>query len=282
MTSSVWSHPGGDLLKYSVSERATLSPPREPSTVSPPPRVPVPEPGRGGRIALVVTGCVGLLLSLGVTAAGSTLLGVHVASRDPAGFVMSGEDHFATDTYALTSESFTIHSDAPTVMAPETLVGGRKVQVTGSASTPVFAGVALTDDVADYLADVRHAEVVDLASRDTGAAEPVYDVTEGHSPTKFPAELDIWAVQASGPGTVSLEWPDDEGDWTLVVMNADGSREVAADIAVDATVQWLGWVSHALLIGGTLGLVLALTTLYVGLQAGEGRPSGSNGRQVHT
>ena len=40
-----------------------------------------------------------------------------------------------------------------------------------------------------------------------------------------------------------ITWPVETGNWTLVVMNADGSRNVVSDVAVGATVPAAGWVA---------------------------------------
>jgi hypothetical protein len=255
---------------YPVHVRAQVEPKPPPAPASRPVRR-----RRGSdRLLLVATGTLGLLLSLTVSAVGSALLGMEVASRDPAGSVMNGDDHFSTETYALVSESFTIHSDAGTPMLPETLMGDTEVQVTGTTGVPIFVGVAATDDVADYLDRVEYAEVVDLRTSDTGDVEPVYDVTGDLAPAVPPEALDIWSAQASGTGTVSLVWPVDEGSWTLVVMNTDGSADVAAHVSVDGSPPWLGWASAALLIGATAGLLLSLVTLYAGLRD-QDPPAGS-------
>jgi len=255
-------------MTVSTPAPETRPPVREPGASRTPPPPGSAHGGWGaGRVVLAVLGCIGLPFSLMVAAAGSVLLGVDVASRDHAGFVMSGDDYFSTDTYALVSENITIHADVPTAMVPETFVGDTKVQVTGAKGVAIFVGVAATEDVAGYLERVRHAEVVDLRTSDTGDVVPVYDVTGRRAPTVPPEDLDIWSAQASGTGTVSLEWPADQGDWTLVVMNADASADVAADVSVSASLPWLGWVSATLLIGATLSLVLSLVTLYAGVRS---------------
>ena len=62
-----------------------------------------------------------------------------------------------------------------------------------------------------------------------------------------------------------ITWPVETGDWTLLVMNADGSRNVAADVAIGATVPVAGWVVAALVGAGALLMILSAGLFYAGL-----------------
>jgi hypothetical protein len=53
-------------------------------------------------------------------------------------------------------------------------------------------------------------------------------------------------------GTQTLTWKVRDGDWSVVLMNADGSRGVAADIDLGAKLSFLLWVALGLLVGGVL------------------------------
>jgi hypothetical protein len=247
--------------------RLELSAPSAPATAPVPPSSPgsaatAPTPPRrvgwtAGRVIALVSGCLLLLFSLGVGAAGTVAAVVDRTARDDAGFVMSDEEPLTTDTFALVSEELTIHTDSTSADLPHAILGDAKVEATAADGSMIFVGVARSADLAGYLGGVRQARVTDLDSAD-GGWDPEYVVSGQDAPAVPPAQADVWAAQASGTGTVSVTWPVEDGDWTVVVMNADGTADVSADVAVGATLDWLGWVAVALLVGAGVGLLLAV------------------------
>ncbi|HSC51218.1 MAG TPA: hypothetical protein VLD16_13220, partial [Gaiellaceae bacterium] len=70
------------------------------------------------------------------------------------------------------------------------------------------------------------------------------------APRAPPTAQSFWAASASGVGTQTLSWKVRDGDWSVVLMNADGSRGVAADVDLGAKLSFLLWVAIGLLIGG--------------------------------
>ena len=53
-------------------------------------------------------------------------------------------------------------------------------------------------------------------------------------------------------GTQTVTWKVREGDWSVVLMNADGSRGVIAEVDLGAKLSFLLWVAIGLLMGGVL------------------------------
>jgi hypothetical protein len=72
-------------------------------------------------------------------------------------------------------------------------------------------------------------------------------------------------------GTQTVTWKVREGDWSVVLMNADGSRGVVADIDLGAKLSFLLWVAIGSLIGGVL--VIGGSTALIVLAAQTRQPS---------
>jgi hypothetical protein len=251
--------PGSGTLTLSSPAPGTSSSPEAPP--SPKPAAPVRPGWSAGRVVALVGGCLLLLVSLGLGAAGAAAAVADQVVRDDAGFVMSDDERLSTDTYALVSDQIIIHTDSASADLPESILGDAKIEATGADGSAIFVGVARTADVEEYLDGVLQAEVVDLDSTEGGGLDPEYLVTGQDAPSVPPTEVDLWAAQGTGSGTVSVVWPVEDGDWTVVVMNADGTADVTADVAVGATLDWLGWAAVALLIAAGIGLVLSALTV---------------------
>ena len=76
---------------------------------------------------------------------------------------------------------------------------------------------------------------------------------------------------ASGTGGQELLWAPAAGDWTLVVMNADGSRPVVADLSFGATAPGLSAVWGGLFGLGGAALVLGSLIVALTLWSASGR-----------
>ncbi len=231
----------------------------------PPPRSTPPPPSSdwsAGRVAALVIGVIVLMGAVTLAMFGITLAFADNGFRDDDGFLMSGEATFSTPAYAITSESMEIHAEGGGENVPRALLGDARLTAVPNGDAPVFIGLARTSDVREYLAGVGQARVVGFTN-----AHPDYRTTTGVSPATAPTDTDIWVAQSSGTGTQSLTWSIENGDWTVVVMNADGSRGVSADLSAGATVPALGWLVSTVLVLAGVGLVLAFVLMFVALRS---------------
>jgi hypothetical protein len=183
--------------------------------------------------------------------------------------LLDGVDDERRDGDYLTSDETTLRADGNALSVEESdfdglsgdrFLGDARVRATSSdPDESVFVGIARTDDVADYLRDVEHSTVTDVD-------DPEYVEHDGGAPATDPAELDIWVAQSSGPGTQSVEWTPEEGEWTAVIMNADGTAGVDVQADVGATVPVLEKVVDGLWITGAAFALVGAALVAVGLR----------------
>ena len=73
----------------------------------------------------------------------------------------------------------------------------------------------------------------------------------------------LWDARATGGGTQTVVWPVRSGDWTMVAMNADGSRPVSVRVNVAATLPALPWLAGGLLAGEVVVLAGGILLLVI-------------------
>jgi hypothetical protein len=155
-------------------------------------------------------------------------------------------------------------------------LGTAQLEVTPlDGGTAVFLGVARTRDVAAYLGDVGHHEIGDLGWRwDSDRMGPGrMRGVSGGAPEEPPTDTDIWVAETSGTGTQVLDWRPQDGNWTIVVMRADGSAGIDVEARAGATVPGLTWIAVALLVtGGVLAVVGAVLVAVAVHRAQHGPP----------
>ena len=86
-----------------------------------------------------------------------------------------------------------------------------------------------------------------------------------------PGQQTFWTEQVSGAGRQQLDWDPSDGDWTAVVMNADGSAGVATDLRVGAELPALTGIAWGLLIGGALLTVIAVLLIVLAARSRQPR-----------
>jgi hypothetical protein len=236
-------------------------------TASPAATAVQPTSPRGGKVLLIVLGSLGTLLALALVA-GGVALAIADTQRDADGFLSAPTERFSTEAYALTHEGLEIGVSETPDWVVERL---GTIRVQASSSEAVFVGVGPTDDVGRYLDGVAYDELTRLDFRPFRQETRAYS---GGAPAAPPGEQSFWVASAAGTGTSSFSWKIAEGTWSVVLMNADGSRGVAADIELGAKVGWLLWVGLLLVgVGGLIGLASG-AMIFFGVRTAGGEAEG--------
>jgi hypothetical protein len=223
-----------------------------------------PAPRRsGGRIASIVAGGIAAVLAIGLIAVGALLLWGD-SEKDDQGYLSTGKDRYAASTYALASDNLDIDLDGAGWIMDRDDLGKVRLEVESSAGEPVFVGIARTSDVSDYLRGTAYTEVIDVDYSPFHASYRDRD-RRGDRPA-LPADQDFWAASSHGSGTQTVSWDLQDGDWSIVVMNADGSRGVDTDISAAAKIPFLGTLGWVSLGGALMLLITAGALMYLGLR----------------
>ena len=212
-------------------------------------------PSRAGGIVLIVIGSIVALITIGLLAGGGFLLWADRTQRDANGYLTSPTTGLSTSSYAIASTDVTVATGAPGWYVPAGGLGSVRIVATANSTTPLFIGIASSADVQRYLDGVQYAQLQGF----TGMrgfmgmrVGPEYLMHGGGAPPALPAGQSFWRAQVSGSGTQSLTWTVSGGHWGVVLMNADGTLSVTANVSVGATAPFLFPLALGLLIGGVV------------------------------
>ena len=193
-------------------------------------------------------------------AGGTALVVVDQVQRDDDGFLMSPSEDFSTATYAIVSDSADVDFGG-SERAARAILGD--VRIRSESDRDVFVGIARDTDVEEYLNDVDRSVVTDIGE------DPEYVHRRGDAPTSPPSDQDFWVASTSGSGEQTLEWEPEDGSWSVVVMNSDGSRGVASELSIGAELDAALWVGIVVLVVGALLAALAAIAITAGARRGR-------------
>ena len=210
---------------------------------------------------MVAAGLAGLL-SLGLLAAGGLLLWGD-SQKDDQGYLSTRTERFATNTYALSTDNLDVDLDGADWLLSRDRFGKVRLTVNPNTSKPVFVGVARTSDVSRYLTGTSH-EVVDDVDFSPFTAD--YRRHDGEAKPDAPTNHRFWEASTEGAGRQTLTWDVEDGDWSIVVMNADASRGVDVGVKAGAELGFLNGAGWGAIIGGLIVLSFAALMAILGIR----------------
>jgi hypothetical protein len=220
------------------------------------------------RIAsFIAAGVIGLF-SLGLLAAGGLLLWGD-AQKDDNGYLSTARERFATNGYAMSTDNLDVDADGTAWIIDRGTWGKVRVDAVSRDGKPVFVGIARTGDVDRYLRDTRYDLVRDI---EYSPFDADYRKLTGDKRPAPPARQDFWAASAHGAGTQALTWDVDDGDWSVVVMNADASAGVDVGVKAGAELPFLPAAGWGVLGGGLITLALSAVLAIVGIRGPRPQP----------
>ncbi len=216
---------------------------------------------RVARIVMVVFGVIAVLFALALLAGGAALVWAQNDQTNSDGFFTTNAHRFESSSYAITSEKLDIGTGVPSSIFGAGRYAKISIDASGAGGKPIFVGIGRSEDVNRYLSGTAHDEVTDFEA-DPFSVE--YEQHPGSAPVTPPAKQRFWV--ASGSAGETVVWGLRKGTWSVVAMNADGSRPVAIDASFGAKVSFLGWIATGVLIFGALLLIGGSLLIFLGLR----------------
>ena len=171
--------------------------------------------------------------------------------RDAHGYFNWPAKTFTSGGYAIAMKTVDI-SHAPRWVFGE--AGLDSVRVKADSNRRIFIGIARTAAVDRYLRGSEHDDVSGLSYNPFQVS---YDHTNGRAPSEAPGQESFWVVSATGSRSVTLAWHPRPGSWRAVLMNADGSQGVTAQLRLGARTSLLWWLGGGLLVAALVAAVAA-------------------------
>jgi hypothetical protein len=224
-----------------------------------------------GRIALGISGVLTALLASGVLVGGA--LALYGEGQKDDGYLKTDAHHFEAGTRALATENLDVDLGGAEWLADTDELGKVRIEAESRDDKPLFVGIARTSDVERYLSGVPHTTVHDVEAGPFDSFDADYTRHAGQRHPASPGHADIWAISNQGTGRQAVDWEVEEGDWSIVVMNADGSLGVDADISAGADVPFLNELGWTALGSGSFALVLGIGLIVLAVR----RPSNPSG-----
>jgi len=214
-----------------------------------------------GRIIAIIVGVLLALPAFGLFIGGGVLGVAYLSERSDDGYFDETLDRIASPTAAIVTGDVDLRVDPG---PPDWVVDlvDATVRIRAHAQdSDLFVGIGPTADVEAYLANVAREEIVDVEVN----GDVDYRVIPGEAVPAPPTDQTFWAASVAGMDE-ELIWDLAEGEWTAVLMNADGASGIVADVTVGLRSGALVVVALVLLLVGAMLTAIAVAIILIAVR----------------
>lgn len=215
-----------------------------------------------GKIVLLVFGIIFILVAFPLLVGGGVMVAIDRTLRDDEGFYsIHGLNIDASSPIVIT---------APADIRIENLWLWRysnpvsvKVAATSKSDKEVFIGVARESDLRAYINGASYDEITSFSIYPEKLDQKHFP---GNPTLPPPESQKFWVASSTGSGNRELQWDITTGIFSLVLMNADGSSPIKAEVSIGIKIppiiSMIGWGLFAsgiiLLVAGGIMIFFAV------------------------
>ena len=213
------------------------------------------------RIVAIILGSLLALPSLAVFLGGGAVTVAYLVERDDDGYFDETLDRLSTATAAITTADVDFRSDPGPQWVLDLVDVSLRLQVMSvDADTELFVGIGPQAAVDTFLSGVAHDEIRNINL----GGDVRYRTVPGDQAAAPPGDQDFWVASTLEAGADAFEWDVSEGEWVVVLMNADGSTGVLADVTAGVRSGALLAIGISMLAIGAGLLAIAVVIILAG------------------
>jgi uncharacterized membrane protein len=213
---------------------------------------------RPAKIVAIVFGVLLIIIGLALLIPGVVVLGISGAQTD--GFFTTTDRVLTSPGYALATGDIDMNIGRADWITNGG-IGVVRVRASSTGTAPIFIGLGPTDQVSAYLDGVAYDQVTDPGFFSSPVQYSHYD---GAAPAAPPGQQAFWTAKQEGTGPQTLEWNVVGGNWTLVLMNADASAPVEANVSLGVHLGFLRPLGIGLTVAGVVILAVGILLVVLG------------------
>jgi hypothetical protein len=179
------------------------------------------------RVLLLIFGILFVMGAILALIAGGAMVWASQFHKDAEGFHVTEPMKIKGGSYAVTSQTIEIDEGASEALYWIGMDTVKAEVESNFPSVPVFIGIAKTQEVEDYLFDVEHEEVTNI---EVFPSKFKYRIIAGNAQPLPPGSQRFWLERSEGTGSQKIEFKLEEGEYTIVAMNADASAGVDMEV----------------------------------------------------
>ena len=212
---------------------------------------------------VLILGALALLMSVPFIFCGAAVLLVNSVLVEDDGYICTDTIRLCSDFYAIVATPDDMDEDSDWLWW---LGRFADLKVEGSSygtSEQIFIGIADARDVGEYLDDVAYDEMVEFS---TDVSEITYRSHVGDREPVPPTNASFWAVSAWGSEKQTIVWEHTVDDYSMVIMNADGTATVDARTAFCVKIPQVVGFGVGILLAGFVFLFVGILMIFFALR----------------